>query len=99
MEGTMPASEARKGAQSLSASVTDHGPEPVKRLNRHCPNCGRWTELDDYGRIGIHDYSRGECPGSRESTDLTWSTSQETAQTTVPEPGVLAAAHGIVRAL
>jgi hypothetical protein len=73
--------------------------EAVQRPYRHCPNCGRWTELDDYGRIGIHDYSSGECPGSRESTDLTRSMSETLEQTAHPEPGVLAAAHCIVRAL
>ena len=74
-------------------------PEPVERPRRHCPNCGRWTVVDDRGRVGIHDYSSGECPGSLEDTDLTRSMSEAAEQTAVPEPGVLSAAHCIIRAL
>jgi hypothetical protein len=73
--------------------------EPVERPRRHCPNCGRWTVVDDRGRIGIHDYAAGECPGSLEDTDLTRAMSEVIPAPNDVPAGVLAAARCIVRAL
>jgi hypothetical protein len=67
--------------------------------HRHCPVCGRWYALDNYGRIAVHDSSEGECPGSRESTDLTAKMSKEVERGIAPTPEVLDAARAIVRAL
>jgi hypothetical protein len=97
------ASDAPGPVQGAVTEVwpTADGPAPQLAVqpHRHCPVCGRWYALDTYGRIAVHDSSNGECPGSRESTDLTAKMSKVVEQGIAPTPEVLDAAHAIVRAL
>ena len=76
--------------------VPQAAPERPPRPLRHCPVCGRYLELTDVGSIPVHDYSSGECPGSPETTDLTWSMSAQAEQVSAVQPAVLVHASKVV---